>query len=68
MAWALHVDKLETGGKIFVRHTFFGEKRRECEQRRNEHAAGCKAFGPALEEEKVIEIWEEIDELPEWVA
>jgi len=66
MPIALHVDKLELDGTIRVRHTFFGDTLRECETVRDQHAAGCKAFGPALEKESVIEEVEEIDEIPEW--
>lgn len=66
MAWALHVDKLEPDETIRIRHTFFGETQTECRELASEHAHGCKAFGPALEAEKVIEEWEEIDEIPEW--
>jgi hypothetical protein len=66
MAWMLQVDKLEADETIRVRHIFFGETEAECERLRDEHAAGCAAFGPALEKENVIEEWEEIDEIPEW--
>ncbi len=66
MAIALHVDKLEPDGTIRVRHVFFGETLRECELLRDQHGAGCKAFGPALEQEAIIEEVEEIDEIPEW--
>jgi len=66
MPFALTVDKLEPDGTIRVRHTFFGETLHECELLRDAHGAGCKAFGPALEREEVIEEVEEIDEFPEW--
>ena len=66
MPIALNVDKLEPDGTILVRHTFFGETLRECEVLRDQHGAGCKAFGPALQQERVIEWTEEIDEVPEW--
>ena len=66
MAWALHVDKLEPGGKISIRHTFFAKTPADCEKLRDEHGAGCRAFGPALEQHKTIEIFEQLDELPEW--
>lgn len=66
MAYALHVDKLEPDGTIHVRHTFFGETIEECERLRDEHGAGCKAFGPALAADKVIQDQESIDEIPEW--
>lgn len=66
MAYALHVDKEELDGTIRIRHTFYGETQEECEQLRDQHGDGCKAFGPALQTERVIEDWEEIDEIPEW--
>lgn len=66
MAIQLVVDKLESDGTIRVRHTFFGDTLEECEALRDAHGAGCKAFGPALERGKVIELAEEIAEIPEW--
>jgi hypothetical protein len=66
MAFALTVDKLESDGTIRVRHIFFGETEDECEALRDSHGAGCAAFGPALEAERVIEEMEEVDEIPEW--
>jgi hypothetical protein len=66
MAYALHVDKLDSDGTIRVRHTFYGETEAECETLRDAHGEGCKAFGPALQQEKVIQDFEEIDEIPEW--
>jgi hypothetical protein len=63
---SLTVDKLERDGTIHVRHVFYGETIEECERLRDQHAEGCKAFGPALEDERVIQIEEEIDEIPEW--
>ena len=66
MAFALHVDKMEDDGTIRVRHTFYGETEEDCQAVRDTHAAGCKAFGPAVEHEHTIEEVEEIDEIPEW--
>lgn len=66
MPIALHVDQRETDGSIRVRHTFYGETLAECYQLRDQHAAGCRAFGPALEQEDIIEETEEISEIPEW--
>lgn len=68
MAYQLHVDKLDPDGVIRVRHTFYGQTEEDCERLRDQHGAGCKAFGPALEEGRIIEILEEIDEMPEWEA
>jgi hypothetical protein len=67
MAIQLTVDKLEADGTIHVRHVFFGETIEECEALRDQHGAGCQAFGPALKRKNgVIEIFETIDEIPEW--
>jgi hypothetical protein len=68
MAFSLTVDKLEADGTIRVRHVFFGDTLEECEHLRDEHAAGCQAFGPALKRghKGVIEVAEEVDEIPEW--
>lgn len=66
MAVKLTVDKLEADHTIRVQHVFFGETLEECEALRDKHGAGCAAFGPALQADKVIEIAEEIDEIPEW--
>lgn len=66
MPFALNVDKLDREGKISVRHIFYGATQEECEQLRDAHGAGCQAFGPALNEGRIIEEFEEIDELPQW--
>jgi hypothetical protein len=66
MPISLTVDKLEPDGTIRVRHVFYGETIEECEDLRDQHGDGCKAFGPALQKKTVIEEVEEIDELPQW--
>lgn len=66
MPYSLQVDKLEDDGTIGVRHIFYGETEEDCTRRRDEHAAGCKDFGPALEQGRIIETFEEIEEIPEW--
>jgi hypothetical protein len=66
MAFALQVDKLDSDGAIHVRHVFFAESAEECEQLRDQHGDGCRAFGPALINGRVIETLEEIEEIPEW--
>ena len=65
MAYALTVDKLEDDGTIRVRHVFFGETEDDCYHLRDAHADGCKAFGPALADDRVIEVMER-GEIPEW--
>lgn len=64
MAWALHVDKVEPDGSILVEHIFYGETKAECEDLRDAHGEGCKAFGPALAAGEIAEEWEEIEEIP----
>ena len=54
MAFSLTVDKLESDGTIRVRHVFFGDTLEECEALRDAHGDGCKAFGPALDHDRVI--------------
>lgn len=66
MAYQLVVDKLEDDGTILVRHTFFGETEDACYHLRDAHAAGCKAFGPAVTDQRIIEEMEKISEIPEW--
>ena len=66
MPIALHVDQLEDDGTIAIRHTFFGETLHDCERLRDEHAAGCPALGPHLKSGRIIEVTEEVDEIPEW--
>lgn len=66
MAVALHIDKIEDDGTIRVRHTFYGETLEDCERERDAHAAGCRAFGPAVQADRTIEETEEIEQLPEW--
>ena len=66
MAFSLTVDKLESDGTIRVRHVFFGDTLEECEALRDAHGDGCKAFGPALDHDRVIEEFETINEVPEW--
>ncbi len=54
MPIALYVDKLEPDGTIRVRHVFFGDTLSQCEKLRDQHAGGCKAFGPAIEQNAII--------------
>lgn len=66
MAVSITVDKLEDDGTILVRHIFFGETESEARETMLEHAEGCKAFGPALKDDRVIETVDEDAEIPEW--
>ena len=65
MAIALTVDKVDAGGVVYVRHIFYGETLADCEELRDRHGEGCKAFGPALAAGKVVEEHETIDD-SEW--
>jgi hypothetical protein len=62
MAWAYHVY-LKTPGqtRVRVRHTFFGKTKAECETFFAEHQSVCSSFGPAIEEGRFDDDWEEID-------
>ena len=62
MAVALHSYKVDSDGEIRVRHTFYGADEDECEQLKEQHARGCKAFGPAVESGDTIDIFEDLDE------
>lgn len=59
MAVALHSYKIDRDGVIRVRHTFYGATEEACENEMEEHAEGCAAYGPALDEGETIEIFEE---------
>lgn len=55
---ALHSYKIDGDGEIRVRHTFYAETEDEAENLMDDHADGCKAYGPALESGDTIEILE----------
>jgi hypothetical protein len=59
MSVALHSYKVDDDGRITVRHTFYAATEEEAEELLEEHADGCKAFGPAVDEDETIEILEE---------
>lgn len=59
MSVALHSYKVDADGNITVRHTFYAATDDEAEELMNEHADGCKAYGPALEDGDTIEIFED---------
>jgi hypothetical protein len=65
MAVALHSYKIDKDRRIRVRHTFYAHTEEEADALMDAHAAGCKAFGPAVAAEQTIEIVEDIDELPD---
>lgn len=55
MGVALHSYKVDTDGRIRVRHTFYAETEAEAEQLKLMHAGGCKAYGPAVKAEETID-------------
>jgi hypothetical protein len=65
MTIALHSYKVDDDGKITVRHTFYAATEEEAEELMDEHADGCRAYGPAIEDGDTIEIFEEIDAPPD---
>lgn len=69
MAKALNVDVIPPGGgKIAVRHIFYGETAEECRGNFAKHAAGCEFLTPAIREGRVNTEIERIDndEWPEY--
>lgn len=58
----LNSYKIDSDGEIRVLHTFFADTDEEADKLMEQHAGGCKAFGPALESGDTIEIYEDIDE------
>jgi len=65
MPVALHSAKIDHDGRVRVIHTFLGANEEEAEKVKEKHASGCKAYGPAVEAEETIDIFEEVDTLPE---
>lgn len=65
MPVALHSWIREKDGTLRVRHTFFAETEEEAESLLKQHANGCGHFGPAVADDRTIEILEDIDELPD---
>jgi hypothetical protein len=63
MPFALYVDVIPPeGGKIKVQHVFYGETEDECQDNFAAHAKGCEFLTPAIEDERIEEEVEEIDE------
>ena len=63
MPFALHIDVVpEKGGKIAVEHVFYGYTEAECRQVFATHADGCEFLGPAIEEDRIEEELEPIEE------
>jgi hypothetical protein len=62
MAVALHSYKVDSDGEIRVRHTFYADTEEEADRLLEQHAEGCRAFGPAFEQGDTIELIEDIDE------
>jgi hypothetical protein len=63
MAFALEVFIIDGGDQtIKVAHTFYGLTEAEVETYKREHLASCEYFRSAMNEGRVIEDLEEIDE------
>lgn len=63
MAYALYVDVVpEGGGRISVTHVFYGETEEEARENFEAHAKGCRFLTPAIEQGRIEEELEEIDE------
>lgn len=63
MPWALHVEVIpKGGGRVSVEHIFYGETEEEAREVFREHAAGCSFLTPAIEEERIEEYAEEVDD------
>lgn len=56
MGVALHSYKLDSDGKIRVRHTFYAATEADAENLKTMHAGGCKAYGPAVQREETIDV------------
>jgi hypothetical protein len=65
MAIALHSYKVDKDGKITVRHTFYAADEDAADDLMDAHADGCAAFGPAVDDGRTIDLYEEIEELPD---
>jgi hypothetical protein len=65
MALARYSAKIDSDGRVRVIHIFLGESESAVDAAQQKHADGCKAYGPAFEEEKTIDIDANVDELPE---
>jgi hypothetical protein len=64
MGVALHSYKIDSDGKIRVRHTFYAPTEADAEALKIMHAGGCKAYGPAVRAEETIDVLVEDVEPP----
>ena len=64
MATALHCYTVDKDGQIRTRHTFYGKNDADADALLEAHAGGDDALGPVLYDE-TIEIYEDVDELPD---
>lgn len=65
MPVARYSAKIDSDGRVRVIHVFLGANEDMVDDLQQKHADGCKAYGPALEEDKTIDIDMDVDELPE---
>jgi hypothetical protein len=68
MPTALHSYKVDPGGKVTVRHTFYGVNDAAAEEALDEHLNACESFGPAYEAGATIEIYEDVPGFPDVAA
>ena len=67
MACALHVYIVpKGGGAATIEHTFYGETREECQRLFEEHQEVCDNFGPAVQDGRTTQEWDEDAEIPEF--
>jgi len=65
MALARYSAKIDSDNRVRVIHIFVGDSESAVDAAQQKHADGCKAYGPAVKEEKTIDIDVEVDDLPE---
>jgi hypothetical protein len=58
--------KEKDSDKILVRHSFYGETEPEANTYKKHHLASCEYYRAAENEGRTIDIFVEIDELPEF--
>jgi hypothetical protein len=56
MGFALHSYKIDSDGRIRVRHTFYGDTEDDVRNLQTMHAGGCKAYGPAVKRRETIDV------------
>ena len=65
MPIAIHSFKIDDDDVIRMCHVFYGVTKSQAEAIQKDHARDCPHYGPALARGQVIDIVEEIAELPQ---